>query len=173
MDISQYPARNPLYMSGLPTPFRMRVWSNTSACTMYNEINEEKHKLVHSINRSLDRESNPVSGLNIDIISPRMWLLFSILWSSTGTQIFVVNERNCTNFVSYCCSIVSCWNFFDILFGLGKISQISRKGPGWSTLHTSAIGNCVHAIRDGAMCREIGFVRFCLHDVRFVAYFVR
>jgi hypothetical protein len=26
---------------------------------MYNEINEEKHKLVHTINRSLDRESNP------------------------------------------------------------------------------------------------------------------
>jgi hypothetical protein len=28
-------------------------------CTIYNEINEEKHKLVHTINRSLDRESNP------------------------------------------------------------------------------------------------------------------
>jgi hypothetical protein len=33
----------------------MRVWSNTSC--LYNEINEEKHKLVHTINRSLDQES--------------------------------------------------------------------------------------------------------------------
>jgi hypothetical protein len=43
-------------MSGLPDLFRMRVWSNTSC--FYNEINEEKHKLVRTINRSLDRESN-------------------------------------------------------------------------------------------------------------------
>jgi hypothetical protein len=28
-------------------------------CTCTYEINEEKHKLVHTINRSLDRESNP------------------------------------------------------------------------------------------------------------------
>jgi hypothetical protein len=26
---------------------------------MYNEINEEKHKLVHTMNRSLDQKSNP------------------------------------------------------------------------------------------------------------------
>jgi hypothetical protein len=38
------------------TFFHMRVWSNTSC--LYNEISEEKHKLVHTINRSLNRESN-------------------------------------------------------------------------------------------------------------------
>jgi hypothetical protein len=54
-------------------------------------------------------------------ISPRMWLLFSILWSSTGTQIFFVNERKCTNFVSYWSLIVVVLSRF--LFGLGVISQ--------------------------------------------------
>jgi hypothetical protein len=38
----------------------MRLWSNTRC--LYNEINEEKHKLVHTINRSLDRESILYTG---------------------------------------------------------------------------------------------------------------
>jgi hypothetical protein len=33
--------------------------SNWSSITSLNYINEEKHKLVHTINRSLDQESNP------------------------------------------------------------------------------------------------------------------
>jgi hypothetical protein len=48
----------------------------------------------------IDQKEKYVSFWNT-CIGPRMWPLFSILWSSTGTQIFVVNERNSTNFVSY------------------------------------------------------------------------
>jgi hypothetical protein len=46
-------------MSGLPNLFAWEYGQILVACTMYNEINKEKQKLVHTINRSLDRESNP------------------------------------------------------------------------------------------------------------------
>jgi hypothetical protein len=39
--------------------FSGEISSVVVACTMYNEINEEKHKLVHKINRSLEWKSNP------------------------------------------------------------------------------------------------------------------
>jgi hypothetical protein len=35
------------------------VWPGRFRRALYSGINEEKHKLVHTINRSLDRESNP------------------------------------------------------------------------------------------------------------------
>jgi hypothetical protein len=62
-----------------------------------------------------------------DVIGQHMWPLFSILWSCAGTQIFVVNEWNCTNFVSYWSLIVvvlSRVGIFSIfLFGLGVINR--------------------------------------------------
>jgi hypothetical protein len=45
-------------MSGQPNLFAWEYGQILVACTVYNEINEEKHKLVHTINRSPDRASN-------------------------------------------------------------------------------------------------------------------
>jgi hypothetical protein len=67
------------------------------------------------------------SPSNQSLVHVYMWPLFSILWSSADTQIVVVNERNCTNFVSYWSLIVvmlSRVGIFSIfLFGLGVIGQ--------------------------------------------------
>jgi hypothetical protein len=59
--ISQLKYLDPIALHERPTkPFRMRVRSHTSC--LYNvpwNKRRDTHKLVHTINRSLDRESNP------------------------------------------------------------------------------------------------------------------
>jgi hypothetical protein len=68
-----------LYMSGPPNLFSWEYGQIPVACAMYNEINEEKHKLVHTLNRSPDRESNPRPyfcrrgfGLLVSVVVPLM-----------------------------------------------------------------------------------------------------
>jgi hypothetical protein len=103
-------------------------------------------------------------------ISPRMWLLFSILLSSTGMQIFVVNERNCTNFVSYWSLIVvvlsrvGIFSIFYSVWELPNYPKLAENAPDEAlSIHRRSV--IVDTPSGTEHCVNIGFVRFCSHEI--------